>query len=390
MIEIHRARRRTGGVVLRVALALSATACVGQAQLTVRRNLGAVLSEEEGTAAALERSLNDFLTEARNGRFPTELVDPVQLARFGFFYEGLSGAGAGPDFDAPTVLRSYTLDGHAYVVTVAFTGVRDGAPFLHKVIEFEATPFQDGYRFSSRFEAETQAFQVHRIGGVTFHSRGSLDLEKANRFSRFREQLGELTGTPPAPLDYYCFESLGDLLRSYGFVFDSTKCNFLGRDLGFADDEGRRYVTGTGREDYIFGYVGPFLAQRLPDGGEMYGPFVNGMAAYYGGYSLSADTLGDLKRQFRETLEADPDVDFLAEFQKGRASSVQRHFSFYVMCAFLCEEAIARHGFEGALRLAYSGSGEGPFFEELEELLGVNESNFHATIVRLIATESNQ
>jgi len=85
-----------------------------------------------------------------------------------------------------------------------------------------------------------------------------------------------------------------------------------------------------------------------------------------------------------DELERDPDINFLVEFEKGRKSSVNRHFSFYVMSAFLCEEVINRKGFKDVLKLVYSGDNGELFFENLKSVLDIDKSNFHESILRLI------
>jgi hypothetical protein len=154
--------------------------------------------------------------------------------------------------------------------------------------------------------------------------------------------------------------------------------------LGFTDNEGSVYLIGTNNENYVFGYIGDYLYYNLPNKEEMYWPFVQGLSTYYGGYALSYDSMEQLKKQFRDKMEENPDIDFLEEFKKGRKSSVNRHFSFYVISAFLCEEVMKEKGFNEVLKLTYSGEEGELFFDNLKGVLGVDESNFHSTIVRLI------
>ena len=117
----------------------------------------------------------------------------------------------------------------------------------------------------------------------------------------------------------------------------------------------------------------------------MYWPFVQGLSTYYGGYGLSYEGLDELKRQFREELDRNPDIDFLKEFKKGRKSSINRHFSYYVMSAFLCEKVLNEKDFKNVIKLVYSGKDGQKFFDNLNEVLGIDESNFHQNIVQIIS-----
>ena len=54
------------------------------------------------------------------------------------------------------------------------------------------------------------------------------------------------------------------------------------------------------------------------------------------------------------------------------------------MSDFLSEEIIKKKGFEEVLKLVYSGPQGELFLENLKEILRIDESNFHETMVRLI------
>ncbi len=373
---------------LALLLATAGCATAPAAVDGVQRNLGAIYSEDDRSATDLERSLHGFLSEAQTGEFSARYVDAAHRRSHDFFFNGLRGFaldGVSSPY-APSLQQSYSPDGESYLLTVAFLGRPDGAHAVRKIVEFEARPRPSGYRFFSPFERNTARLATTTLGDVTFHHSAPLDLDAAADFARFREWFTEVTGAASAPLEYYGFERLADLLGAHGFKYDATKCNFLAQDLGFLDDDGGRFVTGTGRPDYIFGYLPDHLEFRCPESEGLYWPFVNGMAAYCGGYALTGEDVDELKAQFRAELAKRPDIDFLAEFEKARKSSVNRHFSHYVMCAFLCEAVTNEHGFEAALQLSYAGADGERFFDLLEELLDIGRDNFHASILELIRT----
>ncbi len=357
-------------------------------QVSVDRNLNLELAEKnEAKSKLLEKSLNGFLAEAQSRNFTSRFVDPLHQEKYEFFFAKLSGIGAkSGDFFNPTVLKSYSPDGEVYRLTVGFYGARDGNPFIYQMTELKAVPFEDHYRFYCPFEENTAHFNDKTFGTVTYHFSGDFDEIKAAEFARFKGELSALTDTQNQELDYYCFQDLDELLKSYGFLYSARQCNFLCYDLGFTDNGGSTYVTGTANENYIFGYVGDFLGYNLPDEEQMYRPIVEGLATYYGGYGLSYDNLDELKSQFRDELEKRPALDFLEEFKKGRKSSINRHFSAYVMGAFLCEDALNKGSFEGVLKLIYSGAKGESFFENLNDVLGIDEGNFHESMLRLIGT----
>ncbi len=348
---------------------------------------GPPLSEEGVVAEDLQRSLSGFLAPLRRGELSDAHTDPDERERYAIFYKSLLRGARDAE---PVVLKSYPLDGGSYLITVAFMAGASDALKVSCIAELEAIPIEGGFRFRCPYEYRTAQYDRRTIGDVTFRFRGSFDRERATEFTRFKAELETHLGRDPSPLVYDCFQSLDELLKAFGLVHDASKCNFLRHDLGFLWDDGRRFATGTANESYIFGYVRGALSTGSATSNATYGPYVNGVAAYYGGYGLSGDSMEVLARQFREEVERRPEIDFLEEFKKGRKSSVKRHFSFYVMCAFLYEEIVVRHGESTALQLVHSGAQGERFFTDLERLIGVTEENFHATILRLISAEGRE
>ena len=342
---------------------------------------GPPLSEDAALASKLRAALDGFLDSLSRGELDGAHGDEAEQRPHPFFYRsllrGARDAGA-------VVLKSYPSGDGCYRITVAFQSGPPDALRLSRIVELEARPHGDSYRFACPYDQRTRSFQRRKIGSVTYRFRGRFDEARAASFVRLKERLEKLMGREPVALEYDCFDSLDALLKAFGLVHDASKCNFLLHDLGFLWDGTRRFSTGTGDLAYVFGYVRDVLTANAKDPAAVFGPYANGVAAYYGGYGLSGDSMEVLALQFREELVRRPKMDFLAEFKKGRGASIQRHFSHYVMCAFLCREIVARHGEAAALGLVECGPNGERFFAELERLLGVTEQNFHATILRLI------
>ena len=369
---------------------LFATACKSAARedppLLAR---GVELSEDPAVAEGLEVALEGFLEELRGGDLSTRWVDRAEQQRNRFFYASLLRGAQGT---RPLVLKSYPLDDATHAVTIALLPVESPLTSVRRIVELEAVARDDGprgstHRFRSRFRNRTRDLNTQTIDSVTFHTVGSLDRERAEAFARFKSTFEADTGFESGPLDYYCFPTLDALLKAYGLVHDASKCNDLRQDLGFLADDGRRYVTGTGDARYLFGYVRDALKLRAKDPQAVYAPYLNGIAAYYGGYSLSGDSMETLAEQLRDELERRPSLDFLVEFRKGRASSVQRHFTHYVLCAFLFRELQRQHGTQAALALLEVPD-EDAFLAAVEELLDMRASTFHDRMVAMIQPTS--
>lgn len=344
------------------------------------RNGNAIFSEEEDVAQLLGSSLADFLLDLRNGESPPARLIPGHQERFAFWYASLVRAAGSKSTKQASLLKCYPIEEGSYLLTLAFQEQER----IDMILEVQAFPTDKGFRFGCPFFHRTADLAVAQIGEVRFHYSSALDFTKASSFVEFKNVFAQQLGVDPEPLHYYCLSTLEDLLRSYGVVYDARKCNWLAEDLGFLDANGFHFMTGTGNPDFRFAYVEESLPLQPDFGDEIYPPFAMGIAAYYGGYGLSGDSMEVLKAQFREALSKNPEMNFLEEFQKERKSSIQRHFTYFVICAFLFEEALNTQGFDAAMGLARSGRDGERFYANLEQTLGVPVQDFHALVVRLI------
>ncbi|MEM7228149.1 MAG: hypothetical protein AAF432_04960 [Planctomycetota bacterium] len=354
-------------------------------------NRGAIFTENEAIAAALGDLVSYLIAAIQHGEIPSDLITENDQQRHAFFIATLQRLKARSDsaWISPLVLKSFSPDGdETFLITIAFMRAQDDRSQINKIIEFHAYPHNGSYRFRSPFDYRTRSLNIEDVVEVRYHVQSSIDRAHAEAFVEFKREFEARLGMQTTNLDYYCFETLDELLRAYGIVYDCGKCNWLKEDLGFMDNNGRAFITGTGNERFIFDYLVDYMSHFCDDDEDLYPPFVIGMAAYYGGYGLSGDDVETLKAQFRAELAARPDMDFLEEFRKGRQSSIERHFTYFVISAFLCEDVLERHDFDAVMRLARTGRSGERFFTMLEELLEIDESNFHAHIVELIRDDA--
>ena len=374
-----------------IALALAAVGCVSTPAAlpeptypALILNSNALLSEDPNRAEALENAIAAFLTQAITGDFTEEVVDFEELDQHRIFYRRVGGFGETPGIGIPSVLKAYTLNGEDYFVTIAFGGEVDGIPFLDMVVELKATPHGEGYRFHCPFEDRTKDFHETTLGDVSFRYSGAFNEDRARRFLATRSELAGLSGLRPDPLEYFAFQSLDEMLKSYGLVFDEARCNFLGHDLGGFDHSGKRYVTGMGDECYLYGYVGRFLDSPDHDVSEGYGTMRAGFGTLYGGYWLIGTPMESLREELRATVKQNPEIDLLDLFKKGRNGQTLGHAPSLVMAALICEHALEKSDFDGLLRLIYSGSKGERFFVELEAVLGIDETGFQDAIIEML------
>ena len=192
--------------------------------------------------------------------------------------------------------------------------------------------------------------------------------------------MARVTGREPAPVEYFAFGSLDELLKSYGLIFDEDRCNFLGHDLGLFDDGGARYVTGMGDESYLYGYLNCFLRGSHHDPEDRFSTMSSGFRTLYGGYWLIGTPMDQLERELLATLQESPGADLVDTFMKGRNGQTIGHAPSLVMAALIARETLRHRDFEDLLRLVHSGSKGESFFQELESILGVDEASFSAAI----------
>ena len=349
------------------------------------RNPGASFSEDPALDAALERALVQALAEVRAETERPRHLSAADLKRNAFFHRRLARLVAAEDARTPTLLKGHPVGEDRALLTLAFGAERDGHLALDAIVELEARPTGDSFVFVCPFERNIRHLSRTRIAGTTFVHPGPLDEDAARGFAGFRTAFALEAGAETEPLTYFCFPSLDALLRAYGLVFDRRRCNFLEHDLGILDDGGRRFATGTDDPDRRFEFVREVLGVA-PGAETLYGPFATGLDVCVSDcYGLSGAGLATLKAQFREELARRPDIDFAEEFRKGRGSSIHRHFTHFVICAFLAERVLAERGTVAALELARSGPERATFFQRLAALVGIDEAGLHAAVLEAIA-----
>jgi len=380
-------------MLLILFMAMGGCATVQSKPTAYEMNMRAVFKEDDALADEIGASVEGLLGVITRGESLDGYVDQAEQDRHTFFYKALRSLAAPADEPGrtPLVLKSFSPDGgQSYLISVAFMRGEQ----IYKIIEFHA--YRDGgsggYRFKSPFDYRTRALQVQDFGEVRYYSTRPVDVGKAKAFVDFKHRLEGLldvgSDVRRRELSYYCFETLDELLRAYGIVYDCTRCNWLKEDLGFMDAGAGRFLTGSDDERYIFAYTLDFMQAFDDADGDLYPPMVYGIATYFGEYGLSGHDLPTLKAQFRQRLEAEPGIDFLEEFNKGRGSSVNRHFTHFVICSFLCKAVAQRHGMDAVVSLVHSGRAGERFFTQIEELLGVDEAGFHDLVVQLIGQGS--
>ena len=357
-------------------------------KIAVTKNLGIELAPDHDTARALEDSLNAFLTEAVNGKFSEKYVNANHLKQNEFFFSNLkniqSSRRAGVSFSQPSILKAFSFDGKAIYITLSVCGKANQQPFVHKIFELKALRTEKHFRFECLFDERTKRLKSKKIKNIIFHFESNLDVTKAEAFVQFRNKFCKLTRATSRPMHYYKFASLESALKAYGILYDCTKCNDLSNDLGMCDDNGNRFVTGMANECNIHDYVYGHFTHYVPNRDEIYRPIEEGIAVYYGN-TWGGVTLEEMKRRFKKAFDANPKMNFLEEFKKGRKAHVGPHFTSYFICSLFCKEAIEKHGFDAALKLLYSGEEGERFFAGLKDVLEINESNFHQTVVRLLS-----
>ncbi|MEP2057974.1 MAG: hypothetical protein ABJJ05_09220 [Maribacter litoralis] len=180
-------------------------------QVSVIRNFNLEFVEKDSLKSTIiEKSLNGFLTEAKNKSYSNEYVDTLHLKKYEFFFSKLSGIGNNNEhitFNAPSVLKSYSSDGITYRITIAFTGLQDNTPFVFQVTELRAIPYKDHYRFYCPFEENTANFKTKDVANVTYRYNGTINESKAKEFANFKDELSEMTNTPKSNLIYYSFQN---------------------------------------------------------------------------------------------------------------------------------------------------------------------------------------
>ena len=294
-----------------------------------------------------------------------------------------------PDFYKKQLINFYQISTNEYWISLAYIGVKNGeSPILKNIINVVATNTDGNIMFSLPLNHLTKTWKSKVVGNITYHFRDKINLQNAKLFNEKNTQIATKLGLFPEKMDFYMCDNYQEISQLLGYEYD-LESNGKTRD-GYGVD-GNNIFSIMNNEDFshdVFHFYSGKLrnqkkGNRTVEEGIAYGW---GNAYYTDKYEKmieQRELIGFLKNYLKEN----PTISLFQLFSKDPKilNSIAPEVSIKsAIASLLCDEVERKKGIEGIKELIMCGRGDVVFFETLNKLVAINQTNFDIEVKKLV------
>ena len=297
-----------------------------------------------------------------------------------------------------SLLNSYPIGEDKYFNQIAFYKQNiDDDKTLQLMLSVIAYKSNANYYFATPLKYYTQTWKEKEVGAVTYHYRDSLRLDRAEKFSQKNLDFALKFNSNVQFFDFYMVLNYQEIMRLFGFDYNRTTvgklrdgCGIVGEDVIFSV---------MNNEDFshdLFHYY----SESIYDWSVRNWVVEEGLAyswgnAYYTRQDGEMAEQKELVQILSKYVKKKTDLDLLSFFENNfwsDTSGIYQHLApdyevGRVISSVLCDEVYAKHGIKGIHKLLNIGHDPNhfqPFFEAMENLIGITKSNFNEKVKGLI------
>ncbi|MNU92635.1 hypothetical protein D3C71_825590 [compost metagenome] len=289
----------------------------------------------------------------------------------------------------PQVVNVYAVSGNEYSITLAYIGTKAGiTPRLRATIRLVATITTDNrVLFSLPLNTDTRNWKITKVGNLSYHHTGELNMRRAKLFNTNNSIIAKKFGLAAESFDFYVCPEYQSILRLLGYDF-LEDANGTYRD-GYGVDE-HTIFSVMNNEDFSHDILHYYAAKIRTNPRNQ---AVEEGLAYYWGNGYYTDKAGEMVNQealvnaLKVYLQKNKDADLLALFYEN-----PRLFNDYaeelsvkaVLSGVICKEIEQKKGIDGLKTLLNCGRGDAPFFQAINTVISINETNFNTEVRKLL------
>jgi len=283
------------------------------------------------------------------------------------------------------------IDSNDYIVQFSYLGIRDTTPVLRASFKLVARREGQGFVFHSPLRRNTVGWSTTRFDDFAFHcSNYNLDESLVRSYIAKAHEFDAKLHAPAYQTEFFCCGSFPEALEALGVDY-KLDYNGIGSEglTAFEQRTSLHVVGGTGSttfdyhdlwHDRLHAVVPVNTINKLIDEACAY--------LYGGSWGL---TWEEIFRQFK--LYMGDNRDWLKAFDENSnfARPNQNHlYVSYVITALLVKKIEKEKGFPAVLQLLTCGKyrkDNENYFQALDKIVGVNRSNFNATVENLFESQ---
>lgn len=375
-------------------LVLLASASIANAQApSLSVNSRIKLPEGSAEKGSLVASLGQFLSAQDGGLEKNKWVYTPQLLQTAILFEEIKGAAFVGEGDAQLVCRPHLsnlvpLGGDRHFVQLFYIGMEEGVPVLNASVELIAHKAKEGYLFSSPLAMNSKGWKFQRIGNMTFHYRGALNLAKVKEYHGLVAAFDRRLDSAPREVAFYFFEDDMEAQQSMGLPY-SLDYNGEGGSAGWnAVLEAQEiYLVSKARFDGFDPHdLWHSRLSKVKPRNEVNHAVDEGIATLYGGcWGLTWD---EMFLAFRAKINVSEGTDWL-DFREKKVSFPERGHknpTDFMVNALFVKKIEREKGFAGVWDLL-NARGEKAYFEALMRLTGISRQNYNEEVWKLLLAE---
>lgn len=293
------------------------------------------------------------------------------------------------EFYKKQIINFYPISKNEYWISVAYIGTHESEPpILRSIISVITTIENEKINFSIPLYYLTKDWKKKKIGNITYHYRNELNEKRAVEFDYKNTEISDKLGIETEQFDFYMTENYQEVSKLLGHDFDAQK---NGRtNLGMGASHNMIFAI-MNNEDFSHDIL-HFYTYRLRKGKSMNFTAEEGIGyvwgnAYYVDSEREMISQKQLVIQLLDYLKQNPKTSVLELFKENKHvfNDIPKIISVKsTISGVICDYIERTKGIESIKELILCGAGDENFFKKIEELAGINQSNFDKKVLKLI------
>jgi hypothetical protein len=377
---------------LLVAFSLSLNAQTNR--LTINPNI--ILPKDSIEKMRLITALNGFLTAAQQPNEQNTWVLPSEKIETYILLDEINGiekSGKYKDsfFYKPYLTNLVLLKDKRYSVQVSYMGINEKTPMLRASFAFIAHKINDAYVFSSPLISNTKDWKLLKINNNIFHYKTSINTSKAKEYDKNAAAFDKKLSSFDKITEFYCCADFIELQKLIGVEYKSDYNSYAAENLNSGSGNRKVIVLGSDSEHFDDFDTHDLWHDRLSlvvPRKSVNKPIDEACAYLYGG--SWGMTWKEIYNQFKTKIASNPNADWLNYKQNpfNFGESEEKHLMVdYVVDALIVQKLEKEKGFTAVWELLKCGKYEKSnenYFKTLEQLTGINKSNYNETVWELV------
>ena len=289
------------------------------------------------------------------------------------------------------LINIHSISKNKYSLSIAYVShTGTSLPVIMYVLNLIAEDKKGKITFSIPIDYLTRYWKATEIGNITYHFRSDINKSRAIIFNDKNTQIARKLGVNPEKFDFYMCDNRQEILKLQGLEY-SIKFNGKTKD-GYGVDTNTIFSI-MNNEDFshdIFHYYSGKINERknrnwIAEEGIAY-LWGN---AYYTDENGEMVTLKKLATELEKYLLNNPNTSLLNLFKDN--TKIFNHIAPGIsvrsaISGIIANEVEKKKGKEGISKLINSGGNHQmkKYLKIINNLIGINESNFNIKIMKLI------